>query len=96
MLYGLVYLWLCFVTMLNESTALTKANSFSVRCSVGRKVIASEMRQENKIVIFLDYDTMKCDKQFKDQTDAVALSKSPDEKLLSQLLLDRAPIHKLI
>ena len=51
----------------DESTALTRANSVSVRCSVGRIVIASEIRQENKIIIFLVYNTMKTKKQSQDQ-----------------------------
>ena len=49
----------------DESTAPTKANSVSVRWLVGRIVIASEMRQENIIVIFLDYNTKKDKSNYK-------------------------------
>ena len=67
MLYCFIYLLIIFCDNVDESTALNKANSVSVRCAVGCKVIASEMRQENKIVIFLDYNTMKRKKQLQDQ-----------------------------
>ena len=80
----------------DESTAPTKACSVSVRWQAGWILIANEMKQEKKKTLFLGYNTSKCNKQFKDQTDAVALSKSPDEKLLPQLALDKASIHKLI
>ena len=59
MLYRLDYLLAMACASVDVSTVLTKANSVSVRWLVDRKVIANEMRQENKIVIFLDYNKME-------------------------------------
>ena len=53
MLYGLVYLLAIFCT------APTNACSVSERWQVSQNVIANEMRQEKKIIIFLDYNTKK-------------------------------------
>ena len=59
MLYGLVYLLAIFCVNVNDSTAPTNACSVSERWQVSQNVIANEMRQEKKIIIFLDYNTKK-------------------------------------
>ena len=47
----------------DESTAITKACSVSVRWQAGCILIANEMKQEKKITLFLGYNTSKCNKQ---------------------------------
>ena len=88
MLYGLAYQLAMFCANADESTALTKACSLSERWLVGRKVIANEMRQEKKIIIFLDYTIQRRTNTSTRSMDAMVLSKCQDNKLLSQFALD--------
>ena len=60
MLYELVYLLTMLRGNADDSTALTKACSVSVRWQVGRTVIVNE-RGKKRNILFLSYNTSKRD-----------------------------------